>query len=217
MPLTSIDYSKVVFYKIVCNDMSVSDFYVGSTTNFIRRKSTHKNACNTEKAHNTNYKIYQCIRANGGWDNWSVVPIEEASCSSKLDMLKKEREHYENLQATLNTRLPRRDKKEYAREHAKQHYAQYYASRKEAKMEYNKRYNELNLEKVQEYMKQYRTNNKAEMSKAKAEHYQRNKEQILEKRRETIICNICGTEGASGNLKRHQKSQQCREHVKIED
>ena len=43
MPISKIDYRNlVIFYKIVYKDLSVKDVYVGSTTDFIRRKSTHK-------------------------------------------------------------------------------------------------------------------------------------------------------------------------------
>jgi hypothetical protein len=38
MPKTIIDYSKCVMYKIVCNDLEITDIYVGHTTNFTRRK-----------------------------------------------------------------------------------------------------------------------------------------------------------------------------------
>jgi hypothetical protein len=40
MPKTTIDYSKTVIYKIVCNDLDVKDIYIGSTTEFTKRKCT---------------------------------------------------------------------------------------------------------------------------------------------------------------------------------
>ena len=42
MPLIPIDYSKTIIYKIVCNDLNICVVYVGSTTDFIRRKNEHK-------------------------------------------------------------------------------------------------------------------------------------------------------------------------------
>ena len=42
MPRKEIDYSKTVIYKIVCNDLNVKDVYVGHTTDFTKRKATHK-------------------------------------------------------------------------------------------------------------------------------------------------------------------------------
>ena len=35
MPKSNCDYSRTVIYKIVCNDLSITDCYVGHTTEFI--------------------------------------------------------------------------------------------------------------------------------------------------------------------------------------
>ncbi len=43
MPRNEIDYSKTIIYKIVCNDLTITDCYVGSTTDFKTRKAAHKN------------------------------------------------------------------------------------------------------------------------------------------------------------------------------
>ena len=55
MPKTIIDYSKCIMYKIVCNDLEITDIYVGSTTAFTKRKCGHKTSCNnkTNKSHKT--------------------------------------------------------------------------------------------------------------------------------------------------------------------
>ena len=60
MPRLPIDYSKSIIYKIVCDDISITDCYVGSTTQFSMRKSKHKQCC---KDDTNNQHIYQCIRA----------------------------------------------------------------------------------------------------------------------------------------------------------
>ena len=39
MPRNKIDYSNTHFYKIVCKDLDVQDFYVGHTTDFRTRKT----------------------------------------------------------------------------------------------------------------------------------------------------------------------------------
>jgi predicted GIY-YIG superfamily endonuclease len=72
MPRKTIDYSKTGMYKIVCKDLSITHIYVGSTTDFIKRKSHHKSTCNNanDVAFSTN--VYKIIRANGGWD-WSIM------------------------------------------------------------------------------------------------------------------------------------------------
>jgi len=42
MPKKPINYENTIFYKIVCNDLDVLDFYVGSTTNWSNRLQQHK-------------------------------------------------------------------------------------------------------------------------------------------------------------------------------
>ena len=76
MPRKIINYLNTVIYKIVCNDLNITDCYVGNTTKFTNRKSGHKYSCITPEDRGYNYNVYQCIRHNGGWDNWSMVEIE---------------------------------------------------------------------------------------------------------------------------------------------
>ena len=119
MPITSIDYSKSCIYKIVCNDLSIQDFYVGSTTNFIKRKYQHKHCCINKNHINNNVKIYQCINDNGGWDNWSMIEIEKYNCNDKKELILRERYWYELLTPKLNIMPPYKteeEKKEYRKE-----------------------------------------------------------------------------------------------------
>ena len=78
MPRTSIDYSKTVIYKIVNNDLNITDCYIGHTTNFINRKNHHKNDCYNENSKKYNRKIYKIIRNSiNGWDDWIMLEIEK--------------------------------------------------------------------------------------------------------------------------------------------
>ena len=70
MPKISIDYNNTTIYKIVCTDLSNKDIYVGHTTQFIKRKSSHKHNCNNPISKFYNLKVYKTIRENGGWENW---------------------------------------------------------------------------------------------------------------------------------------------------
>lgn len=108
MPRIAIDYNNVIMYKIVCNDINITDIYIGHTTNFTKRKAAHKSICN-----NSNLYVYQFIRDNGGWNNWNMVMIEKYPCTCKLDATKRERELLEELNATLNKQIPSRTSKEY--------------------------------------------------------------------------------------------------------
>jgi len=77
MPKKFIDYSKTIIYKIVCNDLNITDVYVGHTTNFIKRKAHHKSNCVNPIFKSYNFKIYNIIRQNGGFENWSMIEIEK--------------------------------------------------------------------------------------------------------------------------------------------
>jgi len=100
------DYSKCVIYKIVCKDQNIKDIYVGHTTNFIKRKSHHKDAVRTPTDKHYNYKLYQKIRENGGWDNWSMVKIEDYYCNTKEEACERELHYYNLLKPNLNMRNP---------------------------------------------------------------------------------------------------------------
>ena len=77
MPRTPINYQNTIIYKIVCNDLTITESYVGSTTDFRRRKSQHKSSCNTINNSKYNQKNYIFIRENGGWENWTMLEIEK--------------------------------------------------------------------------------------------------------------------------------------------
>jgi hypothetical protein len=103
MPKVDIDYSNTIFYKIFCKDSSITDLYVGLTTNFVQRRHSHKQSCKNEKATNHNCKLYNNIRNAGGWDNWQMEIIAFHNCADSYEARKKEQEYFEKLGATLNS------------------------------------------------------------------------------------------------------------------
>jgi len=106
MPKTEIDYSNTIIYKITCNDKNVKEVYVGHTTNFVQRKYAHKQNCTNAKGANYNCKLYKVIRENGGWANWTMEIVNFFNCEDHYDARKKEQEHFELLNATLNSIEP---------------------------------------------------------------------------------------------------------------
>ena len=51
MPKLPINYSNTTIYKLVHKeDYDNANIYIGSTTDFIRRKNKHKSSCNNEKS-----------------------------------------------------------------------------------------------------------------------------------------------------------------------
>jgi len=110
------DYSKGIIYKLCCNDLTVKEIYVGSTTNFKERKTKHKHSCTNLKRKAYNLKVYQYIRSNGGWDNWDMILVENYNATDKHHLGARERYWLEELKATLNGQVPSRSDKEYRQE-----------------------------------------------------------------------------------------------------
>jgi hypothetical protein len=156
MPRAAMDYGKTNIYKIVCNDLTIKDCYVGHTINMTERKCAHKTHCNNEKDKRYNFKIYQIIRENGGWDNWNMVLVEKFPCNNRQEACKREREVLEELDAKMNTLIPyrtqeerKKERKEYYQEHKaglKQYIKQYH---QEHKAEINENRKEKLKEKIE--------------------------------------------------------------------
>ena len=157
MPKTPINYEKTIIYQIVCKDITITDKYVGHTTNFTNRKRDHKKACYNIK---NNTYVYTIIRQNGGWENWDMIMIEEISVANVNEAKKIERHWIETLQATLNKKLPGRTMPEY-----------------------RITYNENNKDKISEQNKIYRENNKNTIKEMKQLYYQNNKDRISEQKK----------------------------------
>ncbi len=111
MSKVDIDYSNTIIYKITCNDSNVNHVYVGHTTNFVQRKHAHKQSCINEKSPNNKSKLYEVIRANGGWLNWNMEIIHFCNCKNHYEARIKEQEYFILLKANLNSIEPMPPKK----------------------------------------------------------------------------------------------------------
>ena len=180
MPKLPKDYSKGLIYKMCCKDTTIKEIYVGSTTNFTQRKREHKSCCNKENNKKYNFKVYQFIRANGGWFNWNMVLIEFYPCETELELGRRENYFMIELQSSLNSI------KSNIYQNSQEQRKQYYQEIKEHIAEYYKEYRENNKEKITEMSKKYREKNKAK---------------ILEK----ITCE-CGGKYTHNHKARHEKS-----------
>jgi len=167
-----IDYSQTIMYRIICKDLSITNCYVGHTTNFTNRKSHHKDRCiyQIEKAHNS--KIYQIIRNNGGWDNWEMLEIEKFPCQNGNEARTRERYWYEFYEANMNSNKPIAFLNEYYHENKKQILA------------YHKNYYILNTNKILQYQSEYSVKNKEKLKQRAKEYYQKNKEKIKQRAKE---------------------------------
>jgi hypothetical protein len=106
MPKVEIDYTNTIFYKIYCKISSVTDVYIGHTTNFIQRKHAHKQSCLNNKSPCHTYKLYKVIRDHGGWDNWNMEIIAFHKCEDHYSARKQEQYYFEEYKATLNSIEP---------------------------------------------------------------------------------------------------------------
>ena len=197
MPKQAMDYSKTIIYKIVCNDLKISETYVGHTTNMVKRRYSHKSICSNDKSGRHDLKIYQTIRANGGWDNWNMVQICEFPCDNLEQARAEERKHYEQLNASLNTVNPCRSKKEY--------YDDNRNIIRECKREQYQSNRDTYLQKVKEY---YNANRDARI-KYRRDYCETNKDKMVEKH---TCC--CGSIVRHCGKARHEKSHKHLEYVK---
>jgi len=196
-----IDYSKTVIYKIISNDLNIKEVYVGSTTNFTKRKCHHKSNCNNINGKKYNYKLYQFIRSNGGWDSFSMIQIEKYICSDGNEARAKERQWFEQLNAKLNMVCPGayvNGEKEYKKEYNKI----YNETNKDTIVEMKKKYYETNKDKIKEKNKNYRQNNKEQIKN----YYETNKDKLKGRASEPYLCG-CGCVIQRTEKARHQKSQ----------
>ena len=234
MPKTQKDYSKTIVYKLCCNDTTISDLYVGHTTNFNQRKHNHKTNCCNNNSKNHNLYVYKFIRNNGGWDNWSMIQIEEFNCNNSREATIRERYWIEVLKPKLNVINPfatleekvfqkkcwYEENKDKILDKAKEHYQenkeqkleyqkQYAEEHKEEITEKQKEYREKNKEKLSEQKKEYRESHKEEVAKANKEWREANKEKLKNQKAEIINCE-CGNQYTFGNKHRHL---QCKVHI----
>ena len=93
---------KFYFYKIYHKD-NTEEFYIGSTTDFSARKSKHKKTTTNKVSKRYWLRLYQYIRANGGWENFVMEVIHEMELDNRTDARKEEQALINILKPTLNT------------------------------------------------------------------------------------------------------------------
>jgi hypothetical protein len=131
MPRIPVDYTKTIIYKLVHKeDYDNANIYIGSTTDFTKRKSSHKCSCNNETRIDYNDKKYQYIRDNGGWEEWVMVEIEKYPCNDGNEARAREEYWKYQFNAILNMCKAFRTKEQ----------------EKEQKKEWNKKDREINKE-----------------------------------------------------------------------
>lgn len=185
-----VNYNNSIVYKLCCKDPEITDIYIGSTTNFIRRKCNHNTVCNNENDKHHKLKVYQFIREHGGFDNWTMVQLKSYVCLNKRELLTIERNHFEELKPSLNSNIPSRTKREF-----------YKQSEQVDKIKSQKQtYYIKNKDKIAETQKKYKENNKEVIAK-----------KIAERQAIKVVCE-CGSEVGKDYLPMHKKSKK---HIKF--
>jgi hypothetical protein len=183
MPKVQIDFSKTIIYKIVHKeDPDNHDTYVGHTTDFAKRKNSHKRRCENPADKKHNLKVYRYIRENGGWDNFIMLEIEKYHCNDGNEARARENYWYNEFKSKLNTQIPTRTHKQYYHD---------------------------NYDKLLENMKQYNQKNRDKLSEQKKQYYRDNHEMIVEQRKQKITCDICGSIVRKADISKHKKTQKC--------
>jgi hypothetical protein len=225
MPKTPINYSSVSFYKLCCRDPSVTETYVGHTTNFTRRKAEHKYACNS----GTNLYVYLFINSFGGWDNWDIIEICNRPCDNKRDAERIERGYVEELGATLNRNIPFHPQSEWYQDNKEEilisrkiyrtthdtEIKQYREDHKDEIKACTKKYSETHKEEIQTRMKKYREDHTEERKAYSKKYREDHKEEIkarLKKYREDHKEEI---KAYNKNYRRNVKEGSSKEEEKV--
>lgn len=93
---------KYYIYQIVDKN-NPNEFYIGSTNCFSSRLSKHRKNAYNKCGKNYWCKLYQYIRAKGGWENFEFSILEAGICQEKINIKQKEQEYIEKLKPTLNS------------------------------------------------------------------------------------------------------------------
>ena len=174
------NYAKTIIYRLVCNDTNITECYVGSTTNMIKRKQQHKKDCNNKNCQTYNSKKYIFIRNNGGFINWSMIMIEEYPCENNLQARQRERYWTEYYDASLNMIKAFIDKeesklikKEYDKINADK-IKKYVQQNADKIKNYRKEYNEKNADKIKMTQNIYAQKNADKIKNYKKEYNEKN-------------------------------------------
>jgi hypothetical protein len=187
-----LDYSKGKIYKIVCD--ATDEIYVGSTiAPLYKRLSVHKRQ-RPGRHSTTSISLFEK-------GNCEIILIEDYPCERKEQLHSRERYWIENLENVINKCRPTRTIKEWAEDN------------KEHLDIYRKEYYETNKEKRKVDRKKNYENNRERDIKRATEWNKQN----IEKRREKILCEVCGELKAKTAIRRHQQSIKCRNHTNLQD
>ncbi len=146
-----------IVYKIHSLNKAITEIYVGSTKDFAKRESSHKHATTNPESDNYSRRVYEYIRANGGWEHFQMDQIETMEFEDVRELRIREGYWIRELKASLNCCIPGRTDAEWRAE---------------------------NLEHIAEIGKQYRAANQEIIRAKKHEYAKAHSSEIVEKVRQ---------------------------------
>jgi len=102
--MSNQNYNQARIYKITCNLPTINEIYIGSTADYEQRCINHWSACHNVNHPNYRFKVYNYIRNNGGFGNFTIDVIEHYPCANKTEMRIREQHYINALKPTLNER-----------------------------------------------------------------------------------------------------------------
>ena len=188
-----VNYSKGKIYKLV-NSVD-NEIYIGSSCSRLSsRKAEHK----IMSKRKPNYRVYEHLNSIG-WDNVSIILVENVNCQNREQLLMRERYYIDLLKPSLNKVIPLRTVKEY------------YEENKEKLVEQSKKYYNQNKEHIAQRRKQYYNANKNNLLEKCKTYREKNKNVISEKGKEKIRCCYCDVNISKSNISQHIKRNK---HIK---
>jgi len=192
-------YSTSTIYKISCLDSSKSHIiYIGGTTNFINRQSSHYYALNDRRKKDRT--LYKFMKENGGFNNFCFTILGEYCLNSKAELIKKEEEFIRLYSPKLNMNHAARNRTEYRNENKEM-------VRKINSKCYRK-YREQNKVKRKA---NYQINKEKQIAVAKL-YYIKNKKKLDILRKMKINC-LCGCSTARTGCKNHRETEKHKLHI----
>ena len=147
------------YIYIICKN-GLKECYIGSTIDLEQRKKKHKNSCNSQNNPYHNYKVYQFIRANGGWNEWGFGIIEKYDCDNETELRIREQYYMDiNKEYLLNERNAYVSQEEY-KDYQKKYYEEYNKINKNKKREYDKIRRQKNRKQITQYQRERRQKQK---------------------------------------------------------
>jgi hypothetical protein len=205
---------------IYCNNKNIKECYVGGTNNLEQRMRNHKKSCNNLNNKEYNKPLYQFIRANGGFNNWSVNILEHYPCNNKQELLEREDHWILQFSNLLNCCRAKRSQKQYKIDNKdkikqynidnadkiKQYKQQYRIDNADKIKQQQHQYYIDNKDKIKQYNQHYRKNNADKIKQQKQQYRKDNQDKLKQHQKQKFNCD-CGGKYTKQNKLQHLKTK----------